>query len=92
MKKQPSPTPGQMMVWDALDRLTKCAPLPPSMTDLLEETGMTSTSVLKHRLDCGVRVGRVTKVPCRGGSKYVPAWYHRMIVENMDKYYKGKNA
>ena len=85
--KTHNPTPLQIKAWDTLDALTAENKIPPSMTDLMAETGTTSTSVMKHRLDSGVRVGRIVGMKVRGGTKYVPAWWLRMVNENVNKYY-----
>ena len=80
------PTSCQLAAWDALDRLTIERKMPPSILDLMDATGTTSKSVMKHRLDSGVRRGRIAIVPCRGGAKYVPVWWEKMVNENLGKY------
>ena len=84
------PTTKQLDVWDALDRLTITEMLPPSIIDLMVECDMTSKSAVLARLRRGVIDGRVVTISTRGGTKYVPEWWHRMISRETDGYYEEK--
>jgi hypothetical protein len=82
-----TPTPEQISTWDALDRLTLVQVVPPSIRDLMRELGRASTSMTVYRLERGIEAGRVSRVIVNGRRHYVPAWWRRMIVENMRNYY-----
>lgn len=84
------PTPDQEATWDALDRLTLVQVVPPSIRELMRELGRASTSMTVYRLERGVEAGRVSRVHFKGRCHYVPAWWYRMVIENMKRYY-GKN-
>lgn len=93
MKKRQSPTPLQLQLWKVLDELTAKNLRPPTIRELMLEIGVNSTSTVMHRLNRGVVAGRVSKFDKGDGTHmYVPAWWDRMITENVPVYFGGRNA
>lgn len=90
LRQYAPPTQKQLAVWDALDRLSITELIPPSIIDLMVECDMTSKSVILARLKRGVIDGRVATIPTRGGMKYVPAWWYKMINQETENYYEEK--
>jgi len=83
-----SPTPLQREAWSTLSRMTMEAKRPPSIRELMTETGQRSTSTMVSRLERGVKAGMVIKVPGAFGAQYAPAWWGRMIEDNIERYYE----
>ena len=94
MRNRQSPTPLQLSLWKLLDELTAKNLRPPTIRELMLEAGAKSTSTIMHRLNRGVVAGRVTRCDKGDGTHvYVPAWWDRMITENVPVYFGGqKNA
>lgn len=83
------PTPLQLLAWSKMDELTLKNKYPPSVRELMVALKWNSTSATFCRLERGVKDGRVVKI---NGSvpHYVPAWWHRMVVDNVEKYHDTK--
>lgn len=92
MNKRQPPTELQLHLWSVMDRMTAENKRPPSIRELMVEAGASSTSSTIYRLDRGVREGRVIRTSCSIGHVYVPAWWQKMINENLEKYYGNTNS
>lgn len=88
-RKAKSPTAGQVDTWNKLDAMTAERRNPPSVRELMIALGCSSTSLIFHRLQRGVTEGRVVRVDTGNVPCYVPAWWDKMVSENMEKYYEG---
>lgn len=84
----PTPSADQVAMWDALDRLTMENRRPPVIRELMQAVGKRSTSATIYKLARGIQFGRVSQI----GNHYVPAWWARMLNENMEKYYGKHNS
>ena len=83
-----TPSADQVAMWDALDRLTLENQRPPVIRELMQAVGKRSTSATIYKLARGIQFGRVSQI----GNHYVPAWWAKMLHENMEKYYGNKNS
>ncbi len=97
MNKRQPPTPLQLHLWKVLDEMTARNRRPPTIRELKEETGSSSTSTTIYQLMRGIDAGRVVKITPEFGAQraYAPAWWAKMVEENLDKYYvmeRSKNA
>ncbi len=81
------PTRYQVAAWDALDRMTAKNKFQPSARELMQALGCNSTSTIMERLYAGVRLGRVVMIRNGAGPHFVPAWWDRMVTENMSRYF-----
>lgn len=86
-KRSAPPTPLQIKAWNKLDAMTAANKYPPSARELMLAVGCNSTSTIMRRLLRGVKEGRVVKLEHGATPKYVPAWWHAMVSENVEKYY-----
>lgn len=87
-RKAKAPTAGQVDTWNKLDEMTAQRRNPPSVRELMIALGCSSTSLIFHRLQRGVTEGRVVRVDTGNVPRYVPAWWDKMVSENMEKYYE----
>jgi SOS-response transcriptional repressor LexA len=90
VKRQRPPTDKQKEAWDKLDAMTAERKNPPSVRELMLALGCSSTSIIFHRLQRGICEGRVIRVDSGSVPHFVPAWWSRMVHENMERYYGAK--
>ncbi len=85
--KPKSPTVAAVNVWDALDRITAKKKMPPTIREIMNATGSNSTSATLYKLERGIKANRVARIEAGASRCYVPAWWIKMIRENMRNYY-----
>lgn len=90
-KDRRPPTNAQMITWDELDKMTADNKYPPSARELKINLGWRSSSLILERLRAGIRYGRVVEIQNAAGPHYVPAWWWKMVSENVEKYYEQKS-
>ncbi len=82
-------TKRQVDVLNTLDMLTYQNKRPPSLHELMQAVDAKSTSAVGYQLRAGVRIGRAVELRTAAGKKYVPAWWWKMVSENVEKYYEN---
>ncbi len=83
-------TPGMIKAWDALDVLTLKLNRPPTINEIMDQTDLKTTSLIRTYFLRGVESGRVATLDTRGGRvSYVPVWYLEMIKSHIAGAYKA---
>ena len=86
MKKQT--TKKMIEIWDMFDQVTIRDLRPPTIRELMDDLKVKSTSLVSYRLWRGVEVGLVCTYYDRWGRMhYAPAWWSRMVLENIERYH-----